>query len=78
MCSAKRRKNEVATILNESRMVVQSYMVGLIIELIIVATINSIGFLILGHQIRHFPGRICRQYSTYCLISVCSLLLFFV
>jgi predicted PurR-regulated permease PerM len=41
-------KNEVAIILNESRTVVQSYMVGLIIELIIVATINSIGFLILG------------------------------
>ncbi|AXY72799.1 AI-2E family transporter [Paraflavitalea soli] len=45
---SKTPKNEVATILNESRIVVQSYMVGLIIELIIVATINSIGFLILG------------------------------
>lgn len=41
-------KNKVATILNESRVVVQSYMVGLIIELIIVAVINTVGFLILG------------------------------
>ncbi|MBO9566223.1 MAG: AI-2E family transporter [Niastella sp.] len=41
-------KNEVATILNESRVVVQSYMVGLLIEFIIVAVINAIGFLILG------------------------------
>lgn len=41
-------KNDVATILNESRVVVQSYMVGLITELIIVAVINSVGFLVLG------------------------------
>lgn len=41
-------KNEVATILSESKTVVQSYMLGLLIELIIVAVINAIGFLILG------------------------------
>lgn len=41
-------REEVATILNESRVVVQSYMVGLIIEFIIVATINAVGFLVLG------------------------------
>lgn len=45
---SKTPKQEVATILNESRTVVQSYMLGLIIELIIVATINSVGFLVLG------------------------------
>jgi predicted PurR-regulated permease PerM len=41
-------KKEVATILDESRSVVQSYMIGLIIELVIVAAINSVGFMILG------------------------------
>lgn len=41
-------KHNVATIMNESKMVVQSYMIGLIIELIIVAVINAVGFLILG------------------------------
>jgi predicted PurR-regulated permease PerM len=41
-------KNEVAAILDESRSVIQSYMVGLLIELVIVATINSAGFMILG------------------------------
>lgn len=41
-------KQTVATILNESRSVIFSYMVGLLTELVIVATINSVGFLILG------------------------------
>lgn len=41
-------KNHVATILSESKVVVQSYMAGLIIELIIVAVINAVGFLVLG------------------------------
>lgn len=40
--------DEVAAILNESRTVVQSYMVGLLIEFVIVSVINSVGFLILG------------------------------
>lgn len=41
-------KREVAAILEESRVVIQSYMTGLLIELAIVATINAIGFLVLG------------------------------
>lgn len=41
-------QKDVAAILNESRVVVQSYMIGLVIEFVIVSVINSIGFLILG------------------------------
>lgn len=41
-------QKDVAAILNESRLVVESYMVGLVIEFIIVSAINSVGFLIIG------------------------------
>lgn len=41
-------QDKVAAILNESRTVVQSYMIGLVIEFIIVSVINAAGFLILG------------------------------
>ncbi len=39
---------KVAAIINESKAVVQSYMAGLLIDLVIVAVINAIGFLIVG------------------------------
>lgn len=37
-------------VLQESRSIVQGYMMGLIIEMVIVATINAAGFFILGIQ----------------------------
>ena len=41
-------KGKVAEVIQESRGVIQNYMQGLIIEMIIVAIINAAGFLILG------------------------------
>ena len=41
-------KAKVAEVIRESRGVIQNYMQGLIIEMIIVAIINAVGFLILG------------------------------
>jgi len=53
-------KNEhearVLEVLKESRSIVQGYMIGLIIEMGIVAAINSAGFLILGIQYAIFLG----------------------
>lgn len=47
---------KVLEVLKESRSIVQGYMVGLIIEMGIVATINSVGFMILGIQYAIFLG----------------------
>lgn len=41
-------KKRVAEVIQESRVVIQAYMLGLIIEMLIVAVINSVGFLIIG------------------------------
>jgi len=41
-------ENKVKEVLQESRSIVQGYIMGLIIEMIIVATINATGFFILG------------------------------
>ncbi|HVK49139.1 MAG TPA: AI-2E family transporter [Pseudobacter sp.] len=41
-------KKRVAEVIQESRVVIQAYMFGLIIEMVIVAAINSVGFLIIG------------------------------
>ena len=49
-------KDNVTEVLQESRVIVQSYMVGLMIELGIVAAINSAGFLIIGIQYAIFLG----------------------
>lgn len=49
-------EEKVVEVLRESRMIVQSYMVGLIIEMGIVAAINSAGFLILGIEYAIFLG----------------------
>ena len=46
----------VMEVLRESRSIVQGYMIGLIIEMGIVATINSVGFIILGIQYAIFLG----------------------
>ncbi|WP_336515787.1 AI-2E family transporter [Pollutibacter soli] len=46
----------VREVLAESRTIVQSYMVGLLIELAIVAAINSAGFLIIGIKYAIFLG----------------------
>ena len=47
---SKEHEEKVADILNESRVIVQSYMVGLIIEMSIVAALNALGFFIIGVQ----------------------------
>ena len=47
---------KVVEVLRESRAIVQGYMIGLIIEMAIVATINSVGFLVLGIQYAIFLG----------------------
>lgn len=53
-------KNEhepkVMEVLRESRSIVQGYMVGLIIEMGIVAAINSVGFMVLGIRYAIFLG----------------------
>ena len=49
-------EEKVVEVLRESRMIVQGYMVGLIIEMGIVAAINSAGFLILGIEYAIFLG----------------------
>ena len=46
----------VIEVLRESRVIVQGYMIGLMIEMAIVATINSVGFLLLGIQYAIFLG----------------------
>lgn len=43
-------ENKVIEVLQESKSIVQGYMMGLIIEMVIVATINAAGFFILGIQ----------------------------
>lgn len=47
---------KVMEVLKESRSIVQGYMIGLIIEMGIVAAINSLGFMILGIQYAIFLG----------------------
>ncbi|MEO5648043.1 MAG: AI-2E family transporter [Chitinophagaceae bacterium] len=49
-------KEKVMEVLKESRIIVQSYMMGLLIEMGIVATINISGFLILGIKYAFFLG----------------------
>ena len=46
----------VMEVLRESRSIVQGYMIGLIIEMGIVAAINAVGFMILGIQYAVFLG----------------------
>ncbi len=46
----------VMEVLKESRLIVQGYMVGLIIEMGIVAAINSVGFIVLGIRYAIFLG----------------------
>ncbi len=46
----------VLEVLKESRSIVQGYMIGLIIEMCIVAAINSLGFILLGIQYAIFLG----------------------
>lgn len=43
-----RHKTSVEEVLRESRIIIQSYMVGLMIEMAIVAALNATGFLIIG------------------------------
>ncbi|MEO5889242.1 MAG: AI-2E family transporter [Ferruginibacter sp.] len=49
-------ESKVLEVLKESRAIVQGYMIGLIIEMGIVAAINSAGFMILGIQYAIFLG----------------------
>lgn len=49
-------ETQVTEVLQESRIIVQSYMAGLMIELGIVTAINAAGFLILGIQYAIFLG----------------------
>lgn len=43
-----KHKTSVEEVLNESRVIIQSYMVGLLIEMGIVAALNATGFMIIG------------------------------
>jgi predicted PurR-regulated permease PerM len=45
---ADKHRSSVEEVLSESRMIIQSYMVGLLIEMAIVAALNTTGFLIIG------------------------------
>lgn len=45
---ADRHRSSVEEVLSESRVIIQSYMVGLMIEMAIVAILNATGFLIIG------------------------------
>ena len=47
-CFAETHKEKVEGVLNESRGIIQSYMVGLLIEMAIVTGLNATGFLIIG------------------------------
>ena len=49
-------KEKVMEVLKESRIIVQSYMIGLLIEMGIVAAINITGFLLLGIKYAFFLG----------------------
>lgn len=52
-------KKRVAEIIGESRVVVQAYMFGLIIEMIIVAVLGAVGFLIIGIKYAVFLAVFC-------------------
>lgn len=45
---ADRHRSSVVEVIHESRIIIQSYMVGLLIEMAIVAALNATGFLIVG------------------------------
>ncbi len=47
---------KVKEVINETKSIVNSYMVGLMIEMAIVATINAVGFLIIGIEYAIFLG----------------------
>jgi predicted PurR-regulated permease PerM len=47
---AEENSNEVSVILNQTKGAIQSYMLGLLLEALIVATLNSIALMILGVQ----------------------------
>ncbi|RZL20037.1 MAG: AI-2E family transporter [Pedobacter sp.] len=47
-CFADTHKSRVEEVLHESRSIIQSYMVGLLIEMAIVAGLNAAGFLLIG------------------------------
>lgn len=49
-------KDKVVEVLKESRSIIQGYMMGLLIEMAIVASINSAGFLVLGIRYAIFLG----------------------
>lgn len=52
-------KKRVAEIILESRVVVQAYMFGLIIEMVIVAVLGAVGFLIIGIKYAIFLAVFC-------------------
>ncbi len=49
-------KDKVKEVIKESRLIVQSYMAGLLIEMGIIATINTAGFLLFGIKYAFFLG----------------------
>lgn len=53
---AERHRSDVEAVISESRHIVHGYMVGLMIEMAIVATINISGFLIVGIKYAFFLG----------------------
>lgn len=52
----KDNNQEVQSVINKSKLMIRSYMVGLLIEMAIVATANSIGLMILGIKYAIFFG----------------------
>lgn len=57
--SGRNNKETIGEVLKETKQVVQSYMVGLLIETTIVATLNSIAYLIIGIEYAIVLGIIC-------------------
>lgn len=57
--SGKDQDGTIAEVLAETKQVVQSYMIGLLIETTIVATLNSIAYLIIGIEYAIVLGVIC-------------------
>jgi predicted PurR-regulated permease PerM len=51
-----RHEHQVKEVISESKLIVQSYMIGLLVELAIVTIINAIGFLFFGIKYAIFLG----------------------
>jgi len=55
----KTRDHKVATIINQSKGMIEGYMLGLLIEMVIVAVLTSVGVMIIGVKFAIFLGVLC-------------------